>query len=122
MIGTIHPDRNSKTCPHGTVPCSGKSSQDWSNQVCIKDIKDPATGKQMMNCPITSVNIVPKKSQQARKEGYEYRAFDSEFDLETSIHDNNLPLTKFRANSAKPCMDMASATSFDNSDWLSDAF
>ena len=73
-----------------------------------------------MSCPITSLSIVPKGGSQ--EQGYKYKPLNDAYDIKTSIYDDNLPLAKFRANNAKPCMDMLSATSFETSYFRSEYF
>ena len=57
--------------------------------------------------------IVPKEEKENSlfKGKYTYRAFDSKFDIRTSINSNNLPLVSFKVSNDLPCIDDMSPSS-----------
>ena len=68
-------------------------------------------------CPITSLQFTPRDERE-EYEGdpleYEYVRWSSEYDIELSRFTNNLPLTQFRVELEKPCMEPYSISGPDD--------
>ena len=57
-----------------------------------------------------------------KRQQYVIRPFDDEFDIVTSKYTNNLPLTHFAVSNGSPCVDLHSATSFENDQFKKEYF